>query len=102
MHAAVHPFAEALADVDLDDGSTAVISCATVRPFRDVHTELAAALIKPVRWRETMIELVARGISTFIDAGPGAVLAKLAPRCVPGVVATPLNNLLETPHPALA
>ncbi|MEA2183685.1 MAG: hypothetical protein QOF69_2870 [Solirubrobacteraceae bacterium] len=102
MHAAVHPFAEALADVGVEDGTTEVISCATVRPFRDVHTELAAALIKPVRWRETMIELVARGASTFIDAGPGAVLAKLAPRCVPGVVAMPLNGLLETPHPALA
>jgi malonyl CoA-acyl carrier protein transacylase len=96
MHAAVHPFAEALADVDVADGTVAVISCASVRPFRDVRTELAAALIKPVRWRETMIALVARGASTFIDAGPGAVLAKLAPRCVPGVVTKPLNALLET------
>jgi [acyl-carrier-protein] S-malonyltransferase len=102
MHAAVHPFAEALADVDVDDGTIDVVSCASVRPFRDVRTELAAALIKPVRWRETMIALVARGASSFIDAGPGAVLAKLAPRCVPGVVATPLDALLKIANPAPA
>jgi [acyl-carrier-protein] S-malonyltransferase len=102
MHGAVHPFAEALADVDVDDGTIDVISCASVRPFRDLRTELAGALIKPVRWRETMIALVARGASTFVDAGPGAVLAKLAPRCVPGVVATPLKALLDTAAPAHA
>jgi len=102
MHGAIHPFAEALADVDVDHGTIDVISCASVRPFRDLRTELAGALIKPVRWRETMIALVARGASTFIDAGPGAVLAKLAPRCVPGVVATPLKALLDTAAPAHA
>ena len=97
MHGAVHRFAEALADVDVDTEAIAVISCATVRPFRDVRMELAAALLRPVRWRETMIALVARGASTFIDAGPGAVLARLAPLCVPGIAATPLDDLLQTP-----
>jgi len=102
MGAAAHPFAEALADVELGPEEIPVISCASVQPFRDVRMELAAALIRPVRWRETMIALVSRGASTFIDAGPGAVLAKLAPRCVPGVTATRLDALLKTPDHAHA
>lgn len=102
MQAAAHPFAEALADVEVGPESIPVISCASVQPFRDVRLELAAALLRPVRWRETMIALVARGASKFIDVGPGAVLAKLAPRCVPGVAATPLDALLATADPAHA
>ena len=95
MNGAAHPFAAALADIELHDASVEVISCASVQPFKDVRLELASALLRPVRWRETMIALVARGARTFVDAGPGAVLAKLAPRCVPGVTATPLGALLR-------
>ena len=96
----MHPFAEALADIDVDDGTIPVVSCASVRPFRDVRTELAAALIKPVRWRETMIALVARGASTFIDAGPGSGARKARPTLRARASSRrPSNALLRPPTP---
>jgi malonyl CoA-acyl carrier protein transacylase len=94
MQDAVIPFREALAEVEFHAPTAPVISCATALPFVDPRQELAAALVRPVRWRETMAALAADGMLAFVDAGPGRVLAKLAPRCVPGAGAASLDMLL--------
>jgi malonyl CoA-acyl carrier protein transacylase len=99
MQRAVVPFREALAGVEISRGDVPVISCATARPFGDPREELADALVSPVRWRATMAALAAIGATTFVDVGPGAVLAKLAPRCVPGAAASSRDVLLATPIP---
>jgi [acyl-carrier-protein] S-malonyltransferase len=98
MQRAVMPFREALDGVEIRRPDIPVISCATAAPFGDPREELALALISPVRWRETMVALAATGATTFVDAGPGGVLAKLAPRCVPGAAAASLDVLLSTPE----
>ncbi len=98
MQRAVIPFREALAEVEVQQPDIPVISCATARPFGDPREELADALVSPVRWRETMVALAQSGATTFVDVGPGAVLAKLAPRCVPGAAAASLDVLLCTPE----
>ena len=72
-----------------------MVSCATAAPFKDPKNELAEALVRPVRWRDTMTALAGDGVQTFVDAGPGRVLAKLAPRCVAGAAAAPASSLLE-------
>jgi malonyl CoA-acyl carrier protein transacylase len=103
MERAVIPFREALDEVELHRPDIPVISCATTQPFGDdARQELAHALISPVRWRETMVALAAAGATTFVDAGPGAVLARLAPRCVPDAAAASLDVLLSTPDPTPA
>jgi [acyl-carrier-protein] S-malonyltransferase len=99
MQAAVAPFRDALAETELQPPDIAVLSCASARPFQDPREELADALVTPVRWRETMDALAAAGARSFVDTGPGGVLAKLAPRCVPGVAAVTLDTLLDTPLP---
>jgi malonyl CoA-acyl carrier protein transacylase len=102
MERAVIPFREALDEVEWRRPDIPVISCATTQPFGDTRQELAHALISPVRWRETMVALAAAGATTFVDAGPGAVLARLAPRCVPDAAAASLDVLLSTPDPTPA
>ena len=94
MQDAVVPFREALAEIEFREPAVPVISCATALPFVDPREELAAALVRPVRWRETMTALAAGGVQAFVDAGPGRVLAKLAPRCVPGAGAASLDMLI--------
>jgi len=83
MSDAVEPFRAALDRVELRAPAIPVISSSTARPFRDVRAELAAAIVLPVRWRETMLALAALGADTFIDAGPGHVLARLVARNLP-------------------
>ena len=95
MAGAVAPFAEALAATEFRMPRVKVVSCATAAPFTDPREELARALTSPVRWRETMATLAADGITTFVDAGPGRVLAKLAPRNVAGAAAASAASLLE-------
>jgi [acyl-carrier-protein] S-malonyltransferase len=102
MERAVIPFREALDEVEMRRPDIPVISCATTAPFGAPREELADALISPVRWRETMVALAAAGATTFVDAGPGAVLARLAPRCVPDAAAASLDVLLSTPDPTPA
>ena len=45
-----------------------------------MHTELAEALIRPVRWRETFLALLEAGAEDFVETGPGTVLSKMARR----------------------
>jgi [acyl-carrier-protein] S-malonyltransferase len=82
MAAAAASFREALGEVDFRTPRAPVYSSCTAAPFGDVRAELADALTRPVQWRQTMAALDARGITRFVDVGPGAVLAKLVARNV--------------------
>jgi len=95
MQGAVAPFRTALTEVVFSAPEIPVISCATAAPFTDPALELAEALVSPVRWRETMNALDALGVRTYVDVGPGRVLAKLAPRCVKDASAATADTLLE-------
>jgi malonyl CoA-acyl carrier protein transacylase len=83
MEPAVAPFRAALDETELHDAAFPVFSCASTEPFADVRAELAAALIKPVRWRETVLALHDAGAQRFVEVGPGKVLARLGKRILP-------------------
>jgi malonyl CoA-acyl carrier protein transacylase len=93
MIPAVEPFRAALSAVQLHPPRGVVFSCATARPFVDPVNELADALVAPVRWRETMSALAAFGARAYVDVGPGAVLAKLTPRCVADAAVLSLHGV---------
>ena len=57
-----------------------VLSNGSTRPFEDVRTELAENLLKPVRWREILLELQAMGTTDYVECGPGGVLRGLVKR----------------------
>jgi [acyl-carrier-protein] S-malonyltransferase len=80
MSGAVQPFREALDRVHFSAPAVPVISSSTAASFRDPRAELSAAIVKPVRWRETMSRLAEIGANSFVDVGPGEVLARLVKR----------------------
>ena len=95
MQDAVEPFRAALREIRFMTPDIPVVSCATAALFRDPVSELAEALVSPVRWRETMATLDGLGAQSYIDTGPGRVLSKLASRCIEGTKAVTAEALLE-------
>lgn len=87
MEPAVAPFRAALDEVELHEPRFQVFSCASAQPFADVRDELADALVRPVRWRETVLALRDAGAESYVDVGPGKVLARLMKRIAPGLKA---------------
>ena len=80
MAPAADRLAEALANTPIREPEFPVLSNGSTRPFEDVRAELAENLLKPVRWREILLELQARGATDFVECGPGSVLKGLVKR----------------------
>lgn len=85
MASAVPEFERALAEIELHPAASTVISAVTAEPFDDVRARLAQALTGPVRWRELLLALHARGVTRFVEVGPGRVLTGLAKRTLKDV-----------------
>lgn len=81
---AVEPYREALEQVPIHTPTAPVYSSATAEPFGTrapgIRDQLAAALVKPVRWRETVDALHGLGVRRFVEAGPGNALSRMVSR----------------------
>jgi [acyl-carrier-protein] S-malonyltransferase len=70
----------ALAEVEVTAPRFPVYSNGTAAPFEDVREQLAANLLAPVRFRESVLAMRADGVEEFDELGPGNVLAALVKR----------------------
>ena len=84
MEPAADALRAALAEVEPGPAGVEVWSNGTARPFGDVREELAANLLRPVRWRETILALREQGVTEFAELGPGSVLTGMVKRTVRG------------------
>jgi [acyl-carrier-protein] S-malonyltransferase len=90
MAPALPEFRRALETIDVRTPRVPVYSSVTACPFEDVRSELAAALVRPVHWRETLHALRERGVERFVEVGPGKVLKGLVRRTLPDAEASVL------------
>lgn len=83
MKPADEKLAEALAGVEIKPPAVPVWSNVDAKPHTDpteIRSLLVRQVLSPVRWEETMRELVAEGVERFYEIGPGRVLAGLLKR----------------------
>ena len=77
MEPAVEPFRAAVDATPIAEPRVPVYSCVTAEPFDDIPERLVQAITHPVRWLEVLRALDARGVTDFVETGPGRVLTNL-------------------------
>src|SRR5215210_3757447 len=77
MEPAVKPFRAIVDGIEFAEPRVPVYSCVTARPFEDPPSELVRALTESVRWLDVVRALDARGVTEFVETGPGTVLTNL-------------------------
>ncbi len=101
MQPAVGPIVDELRRVHLAPPRFPVAENVTgtlVRDPEELRDLLGRHVVSPVRWQRCAQALADAGATTFLEAGPGDVLTKLAKRAVPGAAAISVN----TPEDAAA
>ncbi|MEO5569040.1 MAG: ACP S-malonyltransferase [Gemmatimonadaceae bacterium] len=96
---------EALASAQFSDPGFDVFANVNAQPVRDAATarqRLLDQLVSPVRWTEEVTEMARRHPdATFVEMGPGSVLAGLVKKIIPNAktmtcgTAAEVNQLLE-------
>lgn len=76
-------FAAAIDAIPVNQATIPIIGNVTAEPLpspRLIRHELKQQLTQSVRWTDSMHSLAARGVTTFIEVGPGSVLTSLMKR----------------------
>ena len=98
MEPALAPLTEAIDGVAFAPPSFPIASNVTGELVTDpemLRELLTRHVVSPVRWEACARALRAAGAETFIEAGPGDVLSKLAKRVVPGARAVAVGSPQE-------
>ena len=84
MEGAAEAFAGVLARVAMKDPALPLYANATARPYEgDYRALLVRQMKSPVRWQGTVEAMLAAGIDTFIEVGPGKTLCGLIKKTAP-------------------
>ena len=83
-------------DTKFNDPIISIISNVTAKPenkSENIKNLLIQQIEKPVRWRESVNNMISYGINHFIEVGPGKVLSGLIKRIDRNVRLNQVNNL---------
>lgn len=62
---------------------------------QEIREALVAQVTGSVRWEESVRRMIAAGVDTFIELGPGTVLTKMMPRIDPSVRAFSVSTMAD-------
>ena len=85
-------------DTTFKDPSISIISNVTATPqnnSEEIKKLLIHQIEKPVRWRESVLNMIDLGINRFVEIGPGKVLSGLIKRIDRNIKLNQVNNLTD-------
>ena len=85
-------------DTNFKDPSISIISNVTASPqnnSEEIKKLLIHQIEKPVRWRESVLNMIDLGINRFVEIGPGKVLSGLIKRIDRNIKLNQVNNLTD-------
>ena len=95
MNKATEIMRNEIGKLNFKESNNTLISNVTAEEITNTH-ELKDLLIKQienrVRWRESVLNMIDRGINNFIEIGPGKVLSGLVKRINKEVIVNSINN----------
>lgn len=83
---AAEGMSQAIAEAEVNDLQVPLFANVTAQPLQradDIRREVVAQVVAPVRWISSVQQMVASGIETFVEIGPGKVLTGLIKRIAP-------------------
>lgn len=96
MAAASWAFGEVLKDVELCQPEITLYSNVTAEPYSgEIAALLAKQIASPVQWERIVRNLVAEGVDTFIEIGPGRTLTNMIKKIDTTVTAMTVNEYLQ-------
>ncbi len=96
MEPAAADFGEELRKTALRPGAIPLYSNVTGEPYNgDAAALLSRQICSPVRWEKIIRNMIAAGIDTFVEIGPGRTLVNMIGKIDPGVTAIPVSEYLE-------
>ncbi len=96
MNSATEVMSRELSNTNLKAPNNEIISNVTAEPLKDpneIKNLLIKQIEKPVRWRESIINMIKNGNQKFIEIGPGKVLSGLVKRIDRNVKLIQVNNI---------
>ncbi|NBS12462.1 MAG: [acyl-carrier-protein] S-malonyltransferase [Gammaproteobacteria bacterium] len=96
MRPAAEQLASVLADVSFQAPVVPVVQNVSLRPETDpdvIRAQLVTQTYSPVRWTDTVRQLIDLGLTRAVEFGPGAVLSGLVKRIDPTLACLPTGQL---------
>lgn len=88
MEPATAGLSEATSSFTFRDSSVPIVANVTAQPVTDVKSikeELVSQLYRCIQWRDSIENMIARGVTNFFEIGHGEVLTGLIKQISPGV-----------------
>lgn len=96
MEPAIEGLRNAIAGFEFKEASIPVVSNVTAQPITSVPAikeELTSQIVHCVKWQQSVETMIARGVTTFFEIGPGDVLTGLIKRISPGARTYNISNV---------
>ncbi|MBN2462754.1 MAG: ACP S-malonyltransferase [Dehalococcoidia bacterium] len=95
MEPAIGRLRNTISEFTFNKPSVPVVANVTAQPLTDLEAikeELVSQIVRPVQWQQSIESMIARGVTTFFEMGPGEALSKLIKRISPGAQAFNISD----------
>ncbi|HUG07716.1 MAG TPA: ACP S-malonyltransferase [Acidimicrobiia bacterium] len=99
MEPAAEEVSQALSQITFAAPSFPVWSNTTARPHQpeEIQDTLTSQVVSTVRFEESLLDMAATGMDTFVHIGPGDVTAGMAKRTVEGIEVHVISEVADIP-----
>jgi len=95
MEPAMGRLRSAITGFTFNKPSVPVVANVTAQPLTDLEAikeELVSQITHSVKWQQSVENMIANGVTTFFEMGPGEVLTRLIKRISPGAQTFAISN----------